>query len=263
MIPFELVVLVGDDSSTLTKLFGLGVAGLWLGTVLISNRIRRPRPAHLVILLFVLWNGLSILWTIDVDNTLERVTTYLQLIGLIYILWDLYHTQSRIAAALQVYVLGCYVSIWSTLHNYFIGAEVDTGGDLYSRYGATNFDPNDLSLILAIGVPFAWHLATSAKDALQLKLLKLLNYAYVPACLVTILLTGSRGGLISVSIALLYILTTISRRKLISRLGVCCVLLIAFLLLLPLVPEKTMKRIYDGTVEVKTGSLDGRSQSHF
>lgn len=255
MIPFELVILIGG-SATLTKFIGLAVAGFWAGTVFVTDKIRKPHPTHLLIFLFILWNALSIYWTIDVDLTLNRLITYVQLVGLVYILWDLYLTPARINAGLQAYVLGAHVAIGNTLYNYMAG--IGVGGSNNTRFGAANFDANDFALILALGVPIAWHLATSKSKGKVAQVFKLVNYAYIPLALLVILLTASRGGLVSVSVAFFYILGTFTRLRPIARIFIFVTLVGALFALQPFIPQTSIDRISSGRDELGDGNLSGR-----
>jgi hypothetical protein len=72
--------------------------------------------------------------------------------------------------------LGAYVAIGSTVATYL--ASGDSGA---SRFAATGFNENDLGLILALGIPAAWYLATFENKGKTLRMLTIVNYAYIPA----------------------------------------------------------------------------------
>jgi len=261
-IPFEVVLLVGGsaNSATFTKFIGLAMAGLWVSTVLVTDKIRQPHPFHVIAFLFVLWNAASIYWTIDIISTLTRLITYVQLTGLVYIIWDMYLTPERLKAGMQSYVLGAYVSTGSTLYNYFSGVSVYTTNGYYDRYAASNFDANELSLILALGVPLAWHLATSKKTNKWDQMFRVINYAYLPIAPLGILLAASRAGLICVSIAFLYVLRSYTRLKFITRILIFFILAGSLFVLQPLIPESSLDRISDGMDEVGSGNFGGRTE---
>ena len=116
---------------TLTRAIGLGVAAIWAATVVVRGRVRRPAVFHVVFFLFVLWNVVSIFWSLDPIGTRQRILTYVQTLGLVVILWDLYTTPASLRAALQAYVLGAYVSVGGAIYNYLAG--VEAGYQRYSR----------------------------------------------------------------------------------------------------------------------------------
>lgn len=188
-IPFQNVVDL-PGLGTIARGIGLLVMAFWVLTVAASGTIRRPTAFHGAALLFVLWFLLSSLWSIDVGRTLERSETYLQLLALTYIVWDLYTTPPRIRGCFQAYVLGCWVAIYSLLGNYQAGIT-----EVSKRYSATGFNSNTLAMGLALGLPLAWYLVlTPAGRGLGTRLLRLVNLAYLPLALYAILLTASRAG---------------------------------------------------------------------
>ena len=170
VIPWENSILLGSSETTVARVVGLVVAGFWIFTVVVTGEFRKPHPFHIAIYLFVLWNALSFFWSVDADETLVRLQTYFQLTVLVLILWDLYTTPAALRAGLQAYVLGAYVAIGGTIANYLRGEEFS-----YLRFAATGFDTNDLGMILALGIPVAWHLATSSDDSRRTNLLRLVN----------------------------------------------------------------------------------------
>ncbi len=74
-IPWEGVVDV-RGLGTVASVMGLAVAAVWLATVVLTGRFRRPRLFHMVVLLFVLWNVVSAFWSADVDRTLAHAWTW-------------------------------------------------------------------------------------------------------------------------------------------------------------------------------------------
>jgi len=255
-IPFELIFLVG--TATLTKFVGLAVAGLWASTVMLTDKIRRPHPFHLVTFLFVLWNIVSIYWSIDLESTLTRSISYIQLTGLIYIIWDLYNTSEKLKTGLQVYILGAYVSVGKTIYNYLTGVTVYATHATYDRYAAGDFNANELSLILVLGVPIAWYLAMSKGKSKLDQVLMVVNYAYPPLALFCIFLGASRGGLVAMSIAFLYIFGSFTRLKVIPRIVIFLLLVSSLFALQPLIPESSLKRLSHGIDEINTGTFSSR-----
>ena len=257
-IPFENTLPVAS-SATISKIIGLATAGLWISLLGLKARIRRPHPFHIMVFLFVLWNAASVYWSIDIDATVSRLITYLQLIGLIYIIWDMYLTIEKLKSGLQAYVLGAYVSVGSTIFNYIRGVSIETGGTI-GRYTAAGFDANDLSLILALAVPPAWYLATCKSEGKLSQILKIVNYAYVPLSLFSVLLTASRGSSISFSIAFLYILLSFSRMRIMMRILIFIILFSTLSVLPSFIPSSSFERISSSSSELRTGNFGGRGK---
>jgi len=253
-IPWEDAVTFAGSAS-ITRYFGIITSIVWLVSVLFSGKLRRPHIFHLLAILFIVWNIASIFWTLALDETIQQIKTYLQLFVLIWIIWDLYNTLKALNNAMQAYILGAYVAIISTIHNYVIGREIK----LYSggRYAGTG-NAVDLALILTLGIPIAWHLATSIDNQHKNKILRLINFAYLPAALVAILLTGTRMAIFAVIPAFVYVLGTSSRLKPTLRLPSLVALVGAMFWLEPLIPRSTFERLGTAGASIIAGDLGGR-----
>lgn len=252
VIPWENVVTL-KGLGTVSRATGLLVAAFWVLTVVRTGRFRKPHPFHMMVYLFLLWNVVSVFWSVDVASTVIKLLTYFQLAVLVWILWDLYTTPAALKAGLQAYILGAYVSIGSLLANYLRGKARG-----YFRYAATGFDPNDLGVILTLGIPVAWHLALSGGNSKKTHLLRLVNYAYVPAAILAILLTASRGTLVATVPAFLFVIGSLARLKLFSRVLICTVLVGALFVLQPLVPQSSFQRLGTTGTQIAEGDLSGR-----
>ena len=251
-LPWEEMILLGGFG-TVGRLVGVILATLWAATVVLTNEIRKPRVFHAVFGLFVLWQLLSVFWTVDADETMRRLPAYVQLIGMVYIIWDLYRTPETVKWGLQAYVFGAFVSIASLISNYLSGEQV-----FYGRYSATGFDPNNIGIILALGIPPAWYLATAKTHGKLGGLLKFINYSYIPLAVLATFLTASRGALLATSVAIAYIFAGLSRLKLASRITIIALLFCTMYVLQPLIPEATLERLYTTGAEVETLDLNGR-----
>ena len=260
IIPWESGAVV-EGVGPVARGVGLAVTAFWLGVVLITGRFRRLHPFHIAVLLFLLWNVMSLLWTINTQRTFDRLETYVQLTVMVFLIWDLYTTKNRVRIGLQAYVLGAYITVWSVLGNYFSGVTTGQSG----RFSGFNFNENTLALILVIALGFAWYLAVSANVDEQKKrswgyLLRLANYAFVPLALFAIILTASRTAVISAIPFFWFMLGSTTRLKPSSRLLVAVGMVIALLFLQPLVPQTSIERLSTTSGELTEGDLNGRRQ---
>ena len=244
VIPFQNVVEV-PGLGTIAKGIGLVAMLFWVLTVLNERRVRRPTAFHGAVLVYVAWNAVSLVWSIDVPETLERTLTYVQLFGLVYIVWDLCSTRSAVCAAFQAYVLGAYVSVANQLLNYGSGV-----AEVTNRYTATGFNSNMLALILGLGMPLAWYLVVAPPgERPASRLLRLVNLAYLPAALFAILLTASRAGFFGILPVFVLVLYSVGRMR--FRLAALALGVAAALaaLVIALVPQASFDRL------AKTGSV--------
>src|SRR4030095_7432586 len=97
IVPWENILNLGGIGR-ISRAAGLIVAGFWVVTVFINGKLRKPHIFHMAFYLFIVWNMISVFWSIDPNKTISRIETYLQLLVFVLILWDLYSTLSTLKA---------------------------------------------------------------------------------------------------------------------------------------------------------------------
>lgn len=234
---------------------GLGILGLgfWIATVVITNKYRKLRLVHLAIFLLLLWNMLSIYWSVDIDKTLLGNFNYLKVVIMFMMLWDLYSTPRTLKVGLQAYVLGACVAIVSLIANFLAGMQT-----AHLHFSAADVNSEDLALMLALGIPSAWHLATSETSSKVIRGLRVINYAYIPTAAIAILITATRGASVAALPAFLFILASMLRFKLPHRILIITVLAIALYILFPLVPQPELLRVAGTGRDILAGDFGGR-----
>jgi O-antigen ligase len=253
IIPWEDSVNIAAVGSV-ARLMGFVVAAFWLLTILTEGRLRRPHPFHLAVILFFLWNILSVFWTLDIDRTVLRMKTYGQLFLLILIFWEFYKEPTDLIAGLQAYVLGGFVAIASAVINYASGRNIS----IYElRYSASGVNANDLTVILILGIPIAWHLFVGAKDVPKKSILRWVNLAYIPLAVFAAILTGSRTGLFALVPVTVYILWS-SRARLTRLVAVSIFLSVSMLVLYSYIPQSVIARLGTTAASLRAADLGGR-----
>ncbi|MGI0024181.1 MAG: O-antigen ligase family protein [Nitrososphaera sp.] len=254
VLPWENAMRIGG-LGTVSKTVGLSVAALWAAAVIIMRRLRKPHIFHILFFLFVLWNFASILWSVDIEASLQRSLTYLQLVGFALILWDLYRTGAALNTGLQAYVLGAYVAAGSIMANYIAG--IDAGNQ---RFSVAGFNANDIAQILALGMPVAWHLAVSTTDSERIKgpVLRLINFAYLPIASFAIFLTGSRAVSFALIPIFLFVFMSLKRMRTNWRLTLGIALTAALFAQAILIPQSTYRRLANTATEITEGDLNNR-----
>ena len=252
VLPMEGVVSV-PGLGRLSRIIGLLLAVSWLLVIAAQGRCRKPHPVHLVMFLFALWNGLSISWSLDPLASAGRFGTYLQLVALVFILWDLYATPADLRTGLQAYVLGCFASALSTYWNYLQGHEF-----YFRRYSGGGLQVNDLGMTLALALPIAWYLTRTEQDRPQALGWRIVDYAYVPAGVLAILLSASRSAALGMLPAFLFMASSLSRVALRWRVALVGASAACLLAVLPLVPEASFQRLADTGDRITQGNLSGR-----
>lgn len=245
---------------TISRPLGLLVLALTLISVAAGGRLRLRRPSYflVVLLLFVLWNILGLFWTIDLAVTLDRIETYLQLLVMVWLLWQLARSDDERLALYQAYICGALVSTTTALMNFLAG---NTQGE-WLRFAGTGFDPNDFATTLALGIPIAWHLATTQR----LRWFYWLNLLYVPWVLFINILTSSRAGLVLSLLSLAIIPLTYGALSLRRKLAFTTLLVVlATLPMFEVVPNiyeqiaPNLNRLSTLSSEVTTGDFNYRT----
>lgn len=253
MIPWEDSLTIGALGS-LARLAGIGIAGFWLAAVLLDGRLRKPHLFHALALLFFLWNAASLFWSPFSASVLQRVKTYAQIYVLTIILWETYQKRSELMAALQAYILGSFVLIYSSIHNYITGSIAVA---YEGRYSATGVNAVDMTLILMLGLPIALQLFFMNVSAGKSPLLQILNLAYIPLAIFSALLTGSRTSLVAILPFGVYLVVT-RHIKVQKKLLVLGLLLFSMSVLFPFLPSSVISRLSTVGVSIEEMDLGGR-----
>ncbi len=250
-IPWQdMVVLPG--LGTISRLLGIGAVGATVLHVLLKGKLRRPTLFHWLALAFFGWALLSTFWAVAQPLSVQRkIITYVQLIAMLWVLWETTPTRARLAGMLQAYVLGAYIAAGSTIRNYLTGAVLE---EAHGRFAASGFDANDLGMLLALAMPMAWYLASTATGGFQ----RWLNRIYFIFGILAILLTGSRGALIATIVALSVIPWTLTRMRPGVKIAVVVMVLVAGGLAAWFVPKSSFERLSTTTTEISEGTLTGR-----
>jgi O-antigen ligase len=246
----EMVFLPG--LGTLSRVLGMGALGATALNVLLRGKVRTLTGFHWLVFAYLCWVLLSVSWAVAEPASVERkVKTYLQILVMVWVIWETTPTRSRLASLLQAYVLGAYVAAGSTIHNYAIGEALvkDVG-----RFAAEGFDANDLGMLLALALPMAWYLASNASNGLQ----RWLNRGYFVAGTLAILLTSSRGALLTTLVALSVVPFTLTQIRPGVKVAGLVIMLLAGAAAVRFVPAKSFHRLSTTTSEISEGTMTGR-----
>ena len=251
-LPWENVIVI-PGVGTISRLAGMLALGMALLAAVVSGRFRRWRLFQTAALLFVIWTAWNTYgggygFTGDYEMTTYRFRTYVQLLAVLWMVWELAPTERRIRGLLAAFVAGAAIASLNTLFVY------RTHEASATRFAAVGFDPNDLAATLALALPMAWYLSVTYRHPV----LRWTARLYLPLAFIAIGLTGSRGGVLAAFTGLLIIpaLTTRLSPGRIAMAGIT--LLASAALALAYVPEATLQRIGSTRAEVEEGTMNGR-----
>ena len=244
-VPWERLVML-PGLSIVTRVTGAIALVLTLLAIVISGRVRRWRVFHTAALLFVIWTGFAV-WMLDMPAIPQKYYTFVQLFAVLWMMWELGSTASRQRGLFGAYVLGASVPAIATILLYHREAGV------LRRFSAGGADPNSLGMTLALGVPIAWYLSLTAKRPLA----RWLWRAYLPLAMFGTVLTGSRGAMIAMMVALLIIplTTSLSPGRLVAAIAL---LALSGALIVGYAPERVVARLSTTGTNVESLSFGGR-----
>ena len=203
-IPGFSMPLENSVLGSVNRLIGGLALLLWLLSVVVTGRLGKLHLFHLLATAFGLWYVVSLWWSVAPNET-PFTASLIEGVILSVMLWDIYRTQERLEAAMQAFLVGGCLSVVMTALNFAQGQQVR---HWEKRFAASGFDPNDIALLLAIGIPMATYLATRRSS---LTAFRVVNLLYPAAAALGIVLSGSRGALLAAAPAYLFFLIRMAR----------------------------------------------------
>lgn len=219
---FGLVLFLGLEGGGYDPLVHdqVGIAAWWalLATVAVGLLPRRRLgPAALgalgLLTAFALWVGLSLIWTESVEKTFTdfaRALSYVAIFALVLVSRDGRETQRLIGAVAGAIVVVAIVALLSRLHPDWFPTAQQTGKILEAedRLSFPLNYWNALAALTAIGVPLLLQLASGARWIIT----RAAAAAALPAMILVLYLTLSRGGIGATAIAVLVFLVIAADR---------------------------------------------------
>ena len=248
-IPLEnMVVLQGFG--TISRVIGVFAVLFGGMALLMEGRGRSLSTLHLLIFGFFLWSVATFFWTIDHDSSLTTIITISQIFIFILIVWEFAKTEKALYGLFQAYLLGASIAIFNIILAYFRNDQVT-----YFRYSASGFDPNDISLTVALGVPIAWFLSLNSKNAVLTWVYRL----YLPATFFAVVLTASRGSFLALGFSLCMLVFTLGHLRRYEK--IILILLAGFSigLMVEFIPSYSWERLSTIYGETTSGTLNARS----
>jgi O-antigen ligase len=242
-IPLEGIGSVGSLFK-LPRLAAMAALGGVLLSICAGARIRRLDRAVGWAAAFTAWAGLSYFWSIDPDLTLSRALTFVQLLALVWVVWQEATTQERCLVLMKAYVAGAAVACAVSLAR---------GSDrVIERFSLG--DPNTFGVLAVIAFALAAYI-------IHLEPRSYWGWASRPfmvVAAVAVVLTASRTA--TVALAVVCVVLLVDRRTVsIGRLALLAVAFVGFLVIAGRVVDSAqIERIQGLEAEVSEGTLGGR-----
>ncbi len=253
-VPWEAGLQLGPIG-TVAKVLGVVAGVAWLLSAIARGSIRPLDTFHKAYFLFLIWSGLTFLWSIAPGSTWHELLTYCQLFLMVLVLWDLLDTKKRVETAVQAYVVGAYVTSGSIIANYLAAPRARFPA--HDRVNALGYKIDGIALIVAIALPAAWYLATGPTWSNRPLALRVLNFAYIPFGGMALVLTGTRGAtLASISTALFVLWALRHSSGALRAMALAAVLCVGVLVYF-YAPRGMLDRISTATTATQLGQQGG------
>jgi O-antigen ligase len=247
-IPWEDAITIADFGTT-ARLIGMLAGGLGILAIVERGRVRRLSLAHIIMALFVALAAVSYLWSLYPEGTQEQAFSYIQLLAMAWLIWELSPRAREQRRLMQAYLLGTCVSGIDTLYRYLSHQE-----SAYQRYAGARLDANDLGLIMALSIPVSYYLLIESKGKIAWVYTLQLVLAGT-----TILLTASRGAALATLVAVAIVPLTHARLTTRQRIAVLLTVSLLAYGALAFVPSTSWDRLSTVPNEFAQGTLTGRT----
>jgi O-antigen ligase len=249
IVPWENMLVVVPAVATVGRLVGAFAFAIGVLAIFESGKLRQPCAVHALMGASVIWGAVSVTWTIAPSDTVSLIVTSVQLIALVFLIWQFAPDRRRQAALIQAYSLGTMIAAFYTIFCYFYRSPIH-----YQRYVPAGFDPNDLGLTMVLGLPMSFYLSLREPRKTLVWLYRLQMLAV--SC--GVLLTASRGALLAAIVTSIIIPLTFrswTRRQRRDHLLLGGVTLLA---VAAVVPFTSWQRLATFGDEVASGTMNHR-----
>ena len=242
-IPLEGIGSVGSLFK-LPRLTGMAALGGVLLSICAGARVRPLDPVVGWAAAFTAWVGLSYFWSIDPDVTRSRALTFVQLLMLVWVVWQEASTQARCLVLMKAYVAGAAVACVVSLAR---------GSDRFIERFSLG-DPNTFGVLTVIAVAMAAYIVHCEPRSRWGWVCR----PFMVVAAVAVVLTASRTA--TVALAVVCVVLLVDRRTVsLGRLALLAVAFVGFLFIAGRVVDRAqIERIQSLEAELSEGTLGGR-----
>jgi O-antigen ligase len=249
-VPWDVIAVPGFG--TVSRLFGIAIVGASILTATIEGRFRKVDIVFVAASVFVASSAVSLLWTISLPLTTQKVWTYVQLLGSVWVIREHAQTREQQQSLLAAFCFGAFVPLVDLLNNFRTDVRLVKGyADRFTAYG---FNADNLGLLLVIAIPIAWYLVLNTRKFVRAS--ALIFFLCAP---LGMLLTGTRGAFMAGLVAMSIVPVTLSQLSRRSRVLVGVLLAAGVVAVILVVPEASWARLATIQSELTAGgNMTGR-----
>jgi len=250
-MPWEHSTDVGSGIGSICRVMGILAMIAGMGAVLMRGSLRRVTAFHGMVAIFYLLVTASFFWTVDDDATATAIRSFAQAMFVVWLLWEFAPEMAQRRRLMFSYIAGGYVTSYLTIHD-FVSMRIITHNEV--RVSAEGWNPNELAVVLSIGIPFAALLVRKPSSLL----VRIVALGYLVIAPATVLLTASRGGAIAMTIASLSVALILGEGSARRKIVVVALLGIILAAAATVVPQNSWDRLTTIGAELNGGGMNDR-----
>jgi len=184
------------------------IPSLFINIAFIQKKIKLYKLEY-AMLIFLAVCFVSIIAATDLNTAWNGFQRFSKVILVCLLMTQVIKTRNQLLVVIVIYILSVgFLGISSAVAYYSGNYEIKQGIMRAHSLGNEPIDPNTMATTLILCIPFMYFFAKSFKS----KLLKIFMYLLIIGCLWTVVLTGSRGGMVG-AIAVFTIIAWQSRYR--------------------------------------------------
>ncbi len=202
MLPFEAMLWFNaEDIPSVSKFIGVALVGSALVAFLAGHPLRMPNLAVLLRILIVVLCAISYAWSVNQDETISYLKRLAQLLIFFLLIWEFAVSYDDQLWVFRSLLAGMIVPAFMALRAFQSASRVEIESG--ERFTGGGQDLNYLAYMLCVAVLISVYMARN-----QRPLDRALRWGYwglAAWCVLQTMLTGSRGGLLSLLITSVFV----------------------------------------------------------
>lgn len=238
LVPFDDILRL-PAFGTATKLIAVASAAAFLLQLLRTRSLAIPNKAILWWIAFYGWMSLSVLWALDQDWAIQRLTTPWLLFGLYVLVAILPAGRRTLWFIVALAIAGGVVAAAYGTYLFRSGIDVTSAGRLFIIEDSGQIDPNHFAAALLLPLSLSLMLLFRARPVWRVPLLGLILLE-----MAGVVVSGSRGAMVAVGVLFAYWLFRSGRR--VALLGIAAAASVPFFLLRSAIADRFSTALASG-----------------
>lgn len=205
---------------------------------------------NLMALVLGCWHLVALWWAPDHTYGIKAANTFTQLVLMSFVYAFLINDAYKLRLAYLAYVSGAIVAFGIIFSNFLRGIN----GPYYNRFTIENIETDSMAIILSLAIPMAVWLYTQYKNPIA----KALSLMCVPIIFYGIFLTGTRTGLVTGMVGIMYLGFTQRKAPINLKIIYAALLVGLITAVISLAPKESVERIFSIGQAIQSGDLNSR-----